>query len=265
MDHDEHRSNLLDSFPNGLGAVVQGSSRGIGLALVARLLEEPGLGRVMACARAPDSSEGLIQLLDRHEERLILQPLDVTDPLSIEAAADAAVYRGLRPHLVINVAGILHEGTALGPEKRLEDIDLAALERVFAVNVLGPAVFMRHFLPRMATDGKAVFAALSARVGSIGDNRLGGWYAYRASKSALNQTLKTASIEARRRFKNIIVAALHPGTTDTSLSAPFQANVDPEKLFAPEFVAERLLRVLGQLQPEDSGGFFAWDGQSIPW
>ncbi|TVS12024.1 MAG: SDR family oxidoreductase [Wenzhouxiangella sp.] len=256
---------MLETFPGSITAVVQGSSRGIGLSLVRRLLDCDRVGRVIAGARKPAASEALMELADTHRQRLRPVELDVTRPEQIEALAASLGDEGLRPRLVLNVAGLLHDGADLVPEKRLEDLDAARLERVFAVNVLGPALMMRHFLPLMEGDGKAVFAALSARVGSIGDNRLGGWYAYRSSKAALNQMLHTAAIEARRRFSNVIVAALHPGTTDTGLSKPFQANVPDDKLFSPDFVAERLLQVIDDLDTKDSGGFFAWDGQAIPW
>ncbi len=256
---------MLNSFPRDFTALVQGSSRGIGLALVQRLLDQERVGRVVACARRPDTSSGLARLGEKHAGRLKTFRLDITDPRQLEALADGLRAEQLRPHLVINVAGILHGDDGLAPEKRLEDLDFEQMQRVFAVNTLGPAMLCRHLLPLMATDGKAVLAALSARVGSIGDNRLGGWYAYRSSKSALNQILKTASIEARRRFKNVVLAALHPGTTDTDLSRPFQANVPEDKLFSTRFVAERLLQVIDQLGADDSGGFFAWDGQTITW
>lgn len=256
---------MLSSFPSSLSAVIQGSSRGIGLALVEALLESERVSRVIACARDPESASGLAALAERHGSRLETRRLNVTAPDQIAAFADYLRDEEIRPHLLINVAGLLHDGDSLSPEKRLEELDFDRLQRVFAVNALGPAILCRHLLPLMASDGKAVFAALSARVGSIGDNRLGGWYGYRSSKSALNQILKTASIEARRRFKNVVLAALHPGTTDTELSRPFQANVPPDKLFSTRFVAERLLHVIDGLELEQSGGFFAWDGQSIPW
>jgi NAD(P)-dependent dehydrogenase (short-subunit alcohol dehydrogenase family) len=256
---------MLASFPENFIAVVLGSSRGIGLSLVGELLENSRVERVIACARSPASSAGLKSLRQRFDERLQLAVIDITDPQTIAAAARQMQNAGIRPGLVLNVAGLLHDGESLAPEKRLEDLELESLQRVFAVNTLGPALCLRHFLPLMSRDGKAVFAALSARVGSIGDNRLGGWYAYRSSKAALNQLLRTASIEARRRFANVIIAALHPGTTDTGLSAPFQANVPNGKLFTPEFVAGRLLHVVDGLGSDDSGGFFGWDGQPIPW
>lgn len=246
-------------------ALVQGSSRGIGLALTEALLSCERVGRVIACARRPEQSTGLAALVRQYGSRLDVRPLDITRADQVAAMAGDLSAEQLRPQLVINVAGLLHEGEHLRPEKRLEDLDFDQMQRVFAVNALGPAMLCRHLLPLMSTDNKAVFAALSARVGSISDNRLGGWYAYRSSKSALNQILRTASIEARRRFKNIVIAALHPGTTDTELSRPFQANVPAEKLFRSDDVADRLLQVIDGLEPEDSGGFFAWDGQTIPW
>jgi len=256
---------MLNSFPPAFTAFVQGSSRGIGLGLVEMLLENDRVAEVVACARSPDTSRGLIALGETYGDRLKTRRLDITDPQQIETLAARLRGERIRPHLVINAAGMLHDGDRLAPEKRLEDIDFHQMQRVFAVNTLGPALLCRHLLPLMAGDGKAVLAALSARVGSIGDNRLGGWYAYRSSKSALNQILKTASIEARRRFKNVVVAALHPGTTDTDLSRPFQANVPENRLFSTRFVARHLLDVIDQLDRKDSGGFFAWDGQVIPW
>ncbi|MGY6554066.1 MAG: SDR family NAD(P)-dependent oxidoreductase [Wenzhouxiangella sp.] len=258
-------SLMLSSFPAPTIALIQGSSRGIGLALTEALLNSGRLERVIACARHPEQSAGLAALAEQHGARLELRTLDITRVDQMVALAAALKAAGLRPHLVINVAGVLHGENGLAPEKRLEDLDFDQMQRIFAVNAIGPAMLSRHLLPLMASEGKAVFAALSARVGSIGDNRLGGWYAYRASKSALNQLLRTASIEARRRFKNVVIAALHPGTTDTDLSRPFQANVPEEKLFSPQFVAARLLQVIDGLQLDDSGGFFAWDGQPIPW
>lgn len=256
---------MLDSFPSAFSAVVQGSSRGIGLALVAALLDNDRIARVIACARQSEASDALAELAERHGARLQTQALDITQPTQVTALAETLRSAGVRPHLVINVSGLLHQGPHLMPEKRLEDIDFETMQRVFAVNTLGPALLCRHLLPMMAGEGKAAFLALSARVGSISDNRLGGWYAYRSSKAALNQLLKTASIEARRRYKNVLIAALHPGTTDTDLSKPFQTNVPPDRLFTTGFVAQRLLSVIDGLGLEDSGGFFAWDGQSIPY
>lgn len=255
----------IDSFPDQAVAVVIGASRGIGLAMVESLVDSGRFATVVACCRQPDQAGDLKALAGRFGGMLQLVELDLTRPDSIEGLVAALESEALAPSLVLNVAGLLHQGERLQPEKRLEDLELASLERVFAVNAFGPALVMKHLLPLMHREGKAVMAVLSARVGSIGDNRLGGWYAYRASKAALNQFMKTASVEARRRFRNVILTALHPGTTDTGLSAPFQANVPEGKLFTPGFVAERLLTVIDQLVEDDSGHFFAWDGATIDW
>ena len=137
------------------------------------------------------------------------------------------------------------------------------MSEVFRINTIGPALLAKHFLPLLRRDKKSAFAAISARVGSIGDNRLGGWASYRASKAALNMLLRTFSIEQARVNKNSVVVGLHPGTTDTGLSRPFQGNVPEGKLFTPAFVAERLLGVLDGLTPDATGQVFAWDGKRI--
>lgn len=165
--------------------------------------------------------------------------------------------------VVIVATGVLHDDRGLRPEKRIADLNAASLARSFAVNAIGPALVAKHFLPLLRRDVKTVFAALSARVGSISDNRLGGWAAYRASKAALNMLLRTASIEQRRSNPDSIVAALHPGTVDTPLSAPFQSNLKPGQLFTAQDAARHLAEVIEGLTPADSGGFFAWDGTPI--
>jgi len=146
----------------------------------------------------------------------------------------------------------------------LAQLDLAGLQASFATNAFAPILLLKHLLP-LLRKGPATFAALSARVGSIGDNRLGGWYSYRASKAALNQLLHTASIELRRLNPAATVLALHPGTTDTQLSRPFQGNVPAGKLFDPAFAAQCVIEQVGRLGPTDSGGFWAWDGRAIEW
>ena len=165
--------------------------------------------------------------------------------------------------LVLVATGILHSDSGIQPEKRLRDIDAAAMAEVMRINAIGPALVAKHFLPLMRREAKSVFAAISARVGSIGDNRLGGWASYRASKAALNMLLRTFAIEHARTHPEGICVALHPGTVDTALSRPFQARVPQGKLFTPGDAAERLLTVLDGLGPGDSGGFYAWDGSRI--
>ena len=151
------------------------------------------------------------------------------------------------------------------PEKRLADVSPVSLQRSFAVNAVGPLLVAKHFQGLLDREARAVFASLSARVGSIGDNRLGGWYAYRSAKAAQNMVTRNLSIELRRRARGVICVALHPGTVDTGLSRPFQSNVPEERLFSPERAAQQLLAVIDGLRPEDNGGFVAWDGQPIPW
>lgn len=226
-------------------AVVIGASGGIGAALTQALREEAAFEQVREFARRWTDT--------RH--------IDLTDEASIAAAA-AQVANGPVPTLIIVATGLLHDADR-GPEKALRDLDPDWLARNFAINTIGPALIAKHFLPIMPKAGRAVFAALSARVGSISDNRLGGWHGYRASKAALNQLIRTIAIEERRRNPSSIVVALHPGTVDTPLSQPFQGNVRPGQLFAPDRAAVQLLDVIDGLRAPDSGKLFGWDGAEI--
>jgi NAD(P)-dependent dehydrogenase (short-subunit alcohol dehydrogenase family) len=163
---------------------------------------------------------------------------------------------------VFVTTGMLHDA-GQRPERSWRDLDRTALERSFLINTIAPALVAKHILPRLPRDRRAVFAVLGARVGSIGDNRTGGWHGYRASKAALAMLVKTLSIELKRTHPQTICVALHPGTVDTAMSKPFQGNVAPEKLFTPYFAAQRLIAVADALTPADSGGHFAWDGARI--
>jgi len=165
--------------------------------------------------------------------------------------------------LVLVATGILH-APGVRPEKCWAALDAAALARVYTVNAIGPALIGKHFLTLLPAQGRSVIAALSARVGSIDDNRLGGWHAYRASKAALNMLLKNFAIELARRAPEALCVGLHPGTVDSALSKPFQANVPASRLFTPAVSATHLLQVLERLTPADSGGVYAWDGQRVP-
>lgn len=162
----------------------------------------------------------------------------------------------------IQAAGFLHDDHQ-APEKSWRELNGVNLARSFALNAIGPALIMKHVLPRLPRSGKAVFATLSARVGSIGDNRLGGWYAYRASKAALNQLVRTAAVELARRSPDALCIALHPGTVATSLSAPFATT--GLEVHSPAAAALHLLAVVDQLTSESSGGFFDWRGQAVTW
>jgi NAD(P)-dependent dehydrogenase (short-subunit alcohol dehydrogenase family) len=230
-------------------ALVVGAG-GIGSALLQALPERaPGL--VLWSAGRRGSGERHLQL-------------DLEDDTSLMALA-AAASRRLRPlRLVICTAGLLQDGE-LRPEKRLSQVRRAHLQRSFAVNAWGPLLLAQAIEAALPRELPSHFASLSARVGSIGDNRLGGWYAYRAAKAAQNQLLTTLALEWRRRLPLACVSLLHPGTTATALSQPFQAGVPPERLFSPERAAAQLLDVLEAQSAERSGAFLAWDGRPIPW
>jgi len=256
---------MLSSFPAGSHALVQGASRGIGLEFVRQLLAEPAVGQVFAGCRFPDQA-GDLAALAATEARLRVVPLDVTDDAGIARTARAVADLTDRLHLIVNCAGVLHGGPAqLAPEKRLADVRPEALAASFAVNAFGPLLVAKHFERLLAHRERAVFASISARVGSIGDNRLGGWYAYRGAKAAQNMFTRTLAIEWARSRRNVVCVALHPGTTDTDLSRPFQANVVPDTLFGPERTVRQLLAVIDRLTPADTGRFYAWDGSEIPW
>lgn len=221
-------------------AVVIGASGGLGAAL-ARALEESG--RYEAVRR-----------LSRRDG------LDLTDEASISRAAERL--RGGSLRLILVASGVLH-GPHLRPERSWRELDPEALVAAYRVNAVGPALVAKHFLPLLA-PGRSVFAALSARVGSIEDNRLGGWHGYRASKAALNMLIRNLAIELARRSPDAVCVGLHPGTVDTALSEPFQRGVPEGRLFSPDESAAHLVRVLDGLTPADSGGVFAWDGSRIP-
>ncbi|WP_428332517.1 SDR family NAD(P)-dependent oxidoreductase [Novosphingobium sp.] len=227
-------------------AVVIGASGGIGGAFEQALRDEGNFAVVHGFARSRPGAHHL----------------DLTDESSIAAAA-ALVAQGPPPGLVIIATGLLH-GNDRGPEKALRDCDPAWLAQAYAINAIGPLMVAKHVLPLLPRTGRTVFAALSARVGSIGDNRLGGWHGYRASKAALNMMIRNLAIEEHRRNPRAIVVALHPGTVDTALSRPFQGNVPPGRLFDPERAALQLLDVIEGLKPSDSGKLFDFEGTEIP-
>jgi NAD(P)-dependent dehydrogenase (short-subunit alcohol dehydrogenase family) len=188
--------------------------------------------------------------------------LDLEDEASVERAA-GALRSGEPIDLAIVATGILAP-SGQGPEKALRDLRAGSFAKVLAVNTIGPLIAAKHFVPLLPRTGRSAFAVLGARVGSIADNRLGGWYSYRASKAALAMAVRTLAIEVARSRPEAVVCALHPGTVDTALSRPFQSAVSDGRLFAPELAARHLLSVLADLTPADSGGHFAWDGTPVP-
>jgi NAD(P)-dependent dehydrogenase (short-subunit alcohol dehydrogenase family) len=233
----------LRSFPKAGVAVIFGASGGIGGGLVEAIQAAERFEHVVAFSRSTSPS------------------IDLLDEASLERAAAFAAARG-ELRLVIDATGFLHDDRQ-GPEKSWRQLDAVNLTRSFALNAIGPALIMKHVLPRLPRSGKAVFATLSARVGSIGDNRLGGWYSYRASKAALNQLVRTAAVELARRSPDALCIALHPGTVATALSAPFAAT--GLEVHSPAAAARHLLAVVDQLSADANGGFFDWRGQPVPW
>ena len=239
---------MHDNNWNGLALVV--GTGGIGQAISERLQQRfPDLTLVTAGRKGGT----------RHQVQL-----DLESDADLGLLAPALQQFGKPLRLVFNCSGRLH-GPGLKPEKRLTQVTREALAEQFSINAFAPVLLAKAVEPLFERDRPVHFASLSARVGSISDNRTGGWYAYRAAKSAQNQLLKTLSVEWSRRWPNATVTLLHPGTTDTALSKPFQSFVPPEKLFSPERAADQLLTVLSTQTPQQSGSFLAWDGQPIDW
>jgi NAD(P)-dependent dehydrogenase (short-subunit alcohol dehydrogenase family) len=244
-----------ESFGTELNVAVIGASGGIGGALANDLERCQAVSKVFRLSRSSPRSE------DRKGAWL---HLDLENETSIAEAAAAIERLVGELHLVILATGILHEGDRFQPEKTWRVLTGSTMESAFRVNTIGPALVAKHFLPLLARDRKSVFAALSARVGSIEDNHFGGWYAYRTSKAALNMLIKTLSIELARRNQHALCVGLHPGTVDTGLSKPFQGRVTEGKLFSAALSARHLLTVLDNLSPENTGCLYAWDGSKIP-
>lgn len=237
-----------------LRVCVLGASGGIGAALVSCLETDDAVNCVYAGARRPRVRTG---------SKVEPFACDFSDEGTISRAA-WTIERDGPLDLVIVATGLLHRGSEIRPEKSFRQIDAAAMGEVLATNIIGPALVGKYFLPLLAPERRSVLAFLSARVGSIGDNRLGGWHSYRASKAALNALVRCFAIEFGRRNQHGIIASLHPGTVDTHLSMPFRRNVKMGQLLSAQESARHLLHVIDGLTIDDSGGFFAWDGKPIP-
>ncbi len=237
-------------------AIVIGASGGVGRALIAALRLDHRYQHVVGLSRQrpPDMFD---------DARQTWLEANILDASSLLLAARRVAALGM-PTRVIVATGALH-GPSLSPEKSLRALNADALAEGFAINAIGPTLVAQHFLPAMPRDRATVFAALSARVGSIADNRAGGWYGYRASKAALNMIVRTAAIEHARTHPLGVCVAVHPGTVATPLSRPFIGRTPPSRLFTPQVAAGHVLRVLDGLGPEATGGFYAWDGAAIPW
>ncbi len=281
-----------NSDPNAI-FVISGASRGIGLQFVSSLLERTQ-GKIVACCRSPSTAHQLNEIASQHTDRVEVVTLDVEDQSTIDNLGLYLTKKYQRIDALFNVAGILGDGgiSTSGPERTLASIEREWFEKSLAVNVIGPTMLIKALCPLMRTKGKrkitidddgddsndgkqqqlviipptnrppTIIINLSARVGSISDNQLGGWYSYRSSKSALNQMTRTLAHELHRQGSHVI--ALHPGTTNTDLSQPFQKNVAEERLFPVEFTVEKLLDVVDVVGEENSGGFYDWAGMALP-
>lgn len=252
----------------GGDALVVGASRGVGHALARRLAIQPPGGapprRLFVTHRSATPPDALTALADEADCELVPLHCELAEDRSIQTLGATLAERDARLGLTLHAAGILHEA-GVAPEKALKQLERDALHRVFDINSFAPLLVAQAVMDRIPRRAPAHFAALSAMVGSIGDNRLGGWYAYRASKAALNQLLMTLAVEGRRTHRGLCITAIHPGTTDTDLSRPFQGNVPDDKLYTPSESARRILDVVLAGRPEDSGRFMNWDGKALPW
>jgi NAD(P)-dependent dehydrogenase (short-subunit alcohol dehydrogenase family) len=249
---------------NQANALIVGASQGIGLGFVKKLLQNDKIAKIYATYRQQKTAFDLLTLERQYEDKLTCLPIDITDESQIAESLKKIYVDVNKLHLAINCVGLLHDHN-LQPEKSLRQINSENLLRYFQINSIGAVLLVKHLLPLLRHQERSVFASISAKLGSISDNELGGWYGYRASKAAQNMLMKTAAIEYARSSPKTLVVTLHPGTTDTSLSQPFQSNVPAEKLFSVERTVNQLLEVIEQLQEGDSGQFFSWDGSRLPW
>lgn len=291
LDGEQHDVGAKRNADPDAVFVVNGSNRGIGLQFVASLLERVK-GKVIACCRSPSEAHDLNKIALKYPGRVQILSLDLENQSSIDTLASTVTKKYRRVDALFNVAGILGDGTTTpGPERSLLNIERDWMEKTLAVNVIGPTMLTKALSPLMRTTGRrsvkmyvlpedtnegtnqldialptdrapTVVVNLSARVGSISDNKLGGWYSYRVSKAALNQATRTMGLELKRQGTWIV--ALHPGTTNTDLSKPFQKNVKEDRLFPVEFTVDKLLAVIESMGDQNTGGFYDWAGKALP-
>lgn len=232
--------------------VIIGAGGAIGGALVDHYVAQPGVKRIFAFSREgkPFASEMVQSFkLDYYDEAAMA-----------DAAAHLDEVGGV--DLMVVTTGVLHTEDIM-PEKALHDLTAHKFETLFRIDTIVPALITKHFIGHLRVDREAVFAILSARVGSVSDNHLGGWYAYRCAKAALNMFIKNTSIELARKHKHQCIVGIHPGTVDSPLSKPFQAHLDPKKIFSPALAAQYVQKVISDAKPQDSGKVLAWDGKEI--
>jgi NAD(P)-dependent dehydrogenase (short-subunit alcohol dehydrogenase family) len=247
--------------------LVCGASSGIGLALVFEILENRNPQKVFATHRASSDLAELKKLQQDHPDKLELIEIDIENEQSLAALASHLSKRIKSLDVAINCIGILQDETAnILPERRLEDLDPAVFTQVITTNTLPTLLLTKHLKSLFKESSQPVWVSVSAKVGSITDNRLGGWHSYRISKAALNMAIKNISIEYKRLNKKSVVVAFHPGTTDTKLSAPFMANAKKNyTIHSPQSTAQNLLAVIDKITPKENGTFYSWDGHSLPW
>ena len=231
---------------------IIGASGAIGEAFLEHFLNSSEAEKLYLFSRSEVSNQDV---------RVIHQYIDIEDEDSIEEAANTIPNHENLDYIIAST-GILYTDNVL-PEKSVKDLSYAKFSKLYAVNTIGPALIGKHFIHKLSSNSRSIFAVLSARVGSISDNILGGWYSYRCSKAALNMLIKNFSIEARRKNPNLIAVGLHPGTVESTLSKPFYSNIRSDKILSPEYSVIKMVRVLENLTYEDSGKLFAWDGSII--
>lgn len=243
---------MLASFEAPLDVVVFGAGGGLGRAFVEHLRHS----EQVRCVHAVSS-----QSLAIASDKVRAYHVDILNDEALSGAASKM--KPHEPRLIIVATGLLHD-SAVQPEKTWRHLQPETIEKVFQINTVAPALILKHFLNIMPREGKSVFAALSARVGSISDNAIGGWYSYRASKAALNMMLKTASIELARRWPDAACIGLHPGTVDTGLSQPFQGNVPSKQLFSAAASTRKMLAVIDALDAGATGQVLDYAGRVVP-
>ena len=244
----------------GRCALVLGASGGLGSAMVSEFLNDPEIDKVFAVSSKKNpvgSNEG------QNQSKLVWLRAEYSETEMADTVSQLIPHAGTFSRVCV-CHGLLHSDK-VWPEKRLEDITTEALQEIFHSNTVVPALWLKLLFKILKGQTPCIVATMSARVGSLSDNHLGGWYAYRASKAALNMVLKTASIEYARRAKNVKLIAFHPGTTDTALSKPFQSTVPTGKLFTTEFVAEQLAMIMDSAQLDGELSYLDWDGRTIAW
>lgn len=241
--------------------LILGAGSAIARAILARLLADPGVGPILCISRSPATAGAAT-----NDPRLTWLQSDYSETSMRELVAGLLEYRGTFTRLFL-CNGILHN-EQVRPEKRLEDLDADTLHSIYHANAVVPMLWLKHLSPLLAGERPCQVVVFSARIGSIADNRRGGWYSYRASKAALNMLLKTVAVEYARRAANVRFLAFHPGTTDTPLSKPFQRSVPADKLFTPDFVADQLLQIVQSREQQEGNrevAFLDWSGEQIPW